>query len=190
MRFGALKMANNIDTTIWRQMNSGASGGGGSVTFDDREFRRNLKKLQKQLTPKGIEQGLAQAGLQLMSDAIDEAPSVPLDESTLQGSGSVFVGNKLIGTSQDRAGGKGKPTPNRHLSGADQRQETVATVGFNTPYAARLHEHPEFAFQQNKGHEGGKFLEYKLFANGKRYFDIVAHNIKKVFSEGLPRGGA
>ena len=178
-------MANNIDTATWGKMNASK----GSVTFDDREFRRNLKKLQKQLTPKGVKQGLAQAGLQLMSDAIDQAPSVPLDESTLQGSGSVFVGSKLIGTSVDRAGGKGHPTPARDMASSVTADETTATIGFNTPYAARLHEHPEYMFQQNKGHEGGKFLEYKLFAFGKQYFDIAAFNIRKVFDQGLPKGG-
>jgi hypothetical protein len=53
---------------------------------------------------------------------------VPLDESTLQSSGAVSV---------DRGSMKG-------------------VVSYDTPYAARLHEHPEYKFQ--RGREG-KWLE-------------------------------
>jgi hypothetical protein len=53
---------------------------------------------------------------------------VPLDESTLQSSGAVSVDNRQM----------------------------VGVVSYDTPYAARLHEHPEYNFQ--RGREG-KWLE-------------------------------
>lgn len=174
-------MPNNIDPSVWKKMNK--SGGG--MILDDRAFRADLEKLRKKLTPKGIEKGLGQAGLQHMTDAIDLPPKVPLDEGTLQGSGSVFVQGKLLGTSEDRARAGGNPTPMRQISGVKQFGEYVATIVFNTVYAWRLHEHPEFEFQQKKGGEGGKFLEYKLHAYGRRYYDIVAFWINKTWKEGL-----
>jgi hypothetical protein len=105
------------------------------------------------------EKGMAQAGLILMALARDEVNKVPLDEGTLSGSGSVFVGSKLIGTSAASADG-GSPNPADSYSPNASANEIVGTVGFNTPYAARLHEHPEFKFQGDG--RGAKYLESKL----------------------------
>jgi len=172
---------NDIDSSIWGKMNQGDGG----IVFDDRAFRADLTKLLKKLTPKGVKQGLGQAGLQLMTDAIDLPPKVPLDEGTLQGSGSVLVGNKLVDTSRQRASAGGNPKPLTRLSGMEKPGEHIATVVFNTVYAERLHEHPGYEFQRQKGGEGGKFLEYKLYAYGQRYYGIVAHWINRIFKEGL-----
>lgn len=48
-------------------------------------------------------------------------------------------------------------------TGVADRDKQGAFVGFNTPYAARLHEHPEYAFQKGRK---GKYLE-----------DPIKHNI-------------
>lgn len=71
---------------------------------------------------------------------------VPLDEATLQNSGLSEV-----------------PAYNR------------AVVSYNTPYAAKLHEHPEYKFQNGRE---GKWLENTLKQDGPAVLKIVAKQIK------------
>ena len=49
-------------------------------------------------------------------------------------------------------------------------------VAFNTSYAARLHEHPEYQFTEPGA--GGKFLEAKIAAHNAEYMKFVADYIK------------
>ncbi|MFD4111619.1 hypothetical protein ACFWWU_36510 [Streptomyces sp. NPDC058650] len=49
--------------------------------------------------------------------------------------------------------------------------EAGAQVVFDTPYAARLHEHPEFTFQEPG--TGGKWLEETALENRKELGDII-----------------
>lgn len=55
----------------------------------------------------------------------------------------------------------------------DQREQTV-TVGYHTPYAARLHEHPEFRFQKGRK---GKYLEDPLKHNLSRWLAVYAAQV-------------
>lgn len=71
---------------------------------------------------------------------------VPHDEGTLQASGNVDP---------------------------DQRNQMV-TVGYHTPYAARLHEHPEYHFQKGRK---GKYLEDPLKHNLSRWLAVYAGEI-------------
>lgn len=136
------------------------------------------------LITRAANQGLVLSGMRLLRDSIMEEPKVPHDEGTLRGSGSVFhsssFGNtkffRLAGTSEGMASG-GNPTPARHTSQAKQTHGSIEVlVGFNTPYAARLHEHPEYNFTE--AGTGGKYLERKMVENRDRYMKIVQKAIK------------
>lgn len=177
----------NIDPKVWERMAKGDRSSG--MTMDAKEFKRELKRLQVKVTPAGIIFGLGRAGLELMGDAIHKTPSVPLEEGTLRGSGSVFVNNELTKTSRHLAGPHGKPTPAISINEMQGKKEHVATIGFNTPYAARLHQHPEYEFNQDLAPgSGGKYLEYKLFAFGRKYFSIIVDGIRITFNKQLRRG--
>lgn len=52
-------------------------------------------------------------------------------------------------------------------------------VGYHTPYAARLHEHPEYRFQ---GGRKGKYLEDPLKHNLSRWLGIYAQNMENVIA--------
>lgn len=121
--------------------------------------------------------GLARAGMLLLRDCVMDIPRVPLDEGTLKGSGSVFVGSDLVGTSESFAGATGKPTPATEYASSLDPNTLRATVGFNTPYAARLHEGVDFEFQ-HEGH-GAKYLEQKLTENHDHYMQEIADTITK-----------
>ena len=138
------------------------------------DFERRFRNIINNAVPALVRKGMTLAGMRLLEDAIMESPTVPIDEGTLRGSGSVFVGNAHVGDSQNVGG---NPTPSHDFAdeGEDHHQIT-ATVGFNTPYAARLHEHPEFEFTNSDS--GGKFLESKMTRNRDRYMRIVADTVK------------
>ena len=105
--------------------------------------------------------GVAKAALRLLDDAINETPGTPVDEGTLRGSGSAHVdGQKVFGS-------------------------IVASVGFNTPYAAVMHEGewksgPLAGVKiqnYNDPGTGEKFLERPMSENRDTYLGIVAKEI-------------
>ena len=75
---------------------------------------------------------LEEAGGDLLKESVK---IVPHDIGTLENSGKVSPVEKV---------------------GTDQMS---ISVGFNTPYAARMHEHPEYRFQKGRR---GKYLETPL----------------------------
>jgi hypothetical protein len=107
----------------------------------------------------------------------------PIKTGILRGSGSVFVGKKFIGVTEDLSG---RGTPNREHSG--KRNEV--TVGFNTAYAAIMHENlaPAGTYQPQplKGKDSpnadiqGQFITAHLQADGKASIAFYAKLLKKV----------
>lgn len=96
-----------------------------------------------------IEVGAGKGGLDIMMELMRlSQEQVPHDEGTLQNSGTVEV----VG------------------------QDVV--LGYHTPYAARLHEHPEYRFQAGRK---GKYIEDPIIANeeilGIRFVSIAEQEI-------------
>lgn len=82
---------------------------------------------------------------------LDEANKiVPHDEGILQASGQIFINSV-------------------HMSG---------NVSYNTPYAIRLHEHPEYNFQ--KGRQG-KWLERTIKARKKAVLGYMKNKMQEAF---------
>ena len=131
-----------------------------------------LKEYQKK-SRAAAEQGMGLAMMALQRDCIMETPTVPIDEGTLRGSGSIFVGNKLIGTSESLS--KKSGTPNRDYSFTGNG--IVGTVGFNTPYAARWHE-TDANFRETSSGKWYLIDKMKRFKND--YMKIIADVIKAV----------
>ena len=96
---------------------------------------------------KGLDRGTHLAGERLLALSAEVAP---LDVGTLIGSGAV--------TDENSPGG-----------------ESTAVVSYDTPYAARLHEHPEYNFQ---GGRQGKFLEGPAVENRKELGDIIRKEVR------------
>lgn len=99
------------------------------------------------------QEGMDVAAEHLLAEAVARAPR---DEGTLQLSGS--AGNDL----RDRTEG----TPS-------------AVVTFDTPYAARLHEHPEYNFATDSNPNAqGKYLENAALENKAKLGEIIAEKIR------------
>ena len=124
-------------------------------------------------------------GLQLLNNVVNgsEFASVvpPIDTGHLRGSGSVFVGGKFIGDSQgDYPAGE----PNRNYSDKDE----VITIGFDTPYATRMHEGewtPRYnnANPDKSANVGNKFLERHLDAEKNQLAELYAEIVNKETSK-------
>lgn len=141
--------------------------------LDCSDFLKKFPEVIKKISGELAEKGMAQAGMQLLNDCVMEVPTVPIKEGFLRGSGSVHVQNKLIMTSP-----YGKPgMAATIIDDSAEPGQIVATVGFNTPYAARVHEGIGMHFTEPSS--GAKYLESKMMRNKNRYFQIIADTIKK-----------
>lgn len=156
--------------------------------IDGREFLRGLDLAERRVR-EAAEQAMAQAGVDLLHDAIFEEPTVPFEKGTLRASGSVILatpeGEELVATSQDMAGlkeGAASPTPAEPPVGESDSNAINVLVAFNTPYAARLHEHPEFHFTEPGA--GGKYVEEKLVPKMQELMARVAGRIKAALEGG------
>ena len=144
----------------------------GALTLDISEFVKRNKELEGKLS-EAIVRGLKKAGARLAHDTVMEEPKVPLKWGTLRGSLSLHVEGKLVmAGNPERPGGIfGDPNTDEI-----EEEEATAVVGFNVPYATRLHEHPEFKFRTPG--TGAFFLKAKMDKNQEGYFRIVAAEVE------------
>jgi len=149
------------------------------LELDSAEFRKRMKQLKRQQL-EIVDRALGRAGMLLLRDAVLEPPTVPHREGTLRGSGSVHVeiGGR-VGTSQTLPGAEGGQPANQVNVGSKETVR-IAVIGFNTPYAARLHEHPEYHFREESA--GGKYLESKMLQFKEDYFQEIADAIKEALN--------
>ncbi|MGH8429987.1 MAG: hypothetical protein ACREUF_06260 [Solimonas sp.] len=150
--------------------------------IDGSQFLRGLDLAERRVRD-AAEQAMAQAGLDVLHDAIFEEPTVPFEKGTLRASGSVILatpeGEELVATSQgmtDLREGAAPPSPAEPPVGESDPNAIIVLVAFNTPYAARLHEHPEFHFTEPGA--GGKYVEDKLVPKMQELMARVAARIR------------
>lgn len=155
----------------------------------EQDFFAGLDKFEE-VSRKAVEEAIGAAVVQALDLAVNEAPRIPHDEGTLQGSGSVFVGRKHIKNSPNVGG---NPTPARTYRPNEDSAEVVGTVGFNTPYAAYQHEgkradgthvvDPDNYTRQDG--RGPKFLETVLAENNSLLMKLAARRLKKHMEGGV-----
>lgn len=144
----------------------------GGMEFDSSDFDEKMRRLEEETIPKKIERGLGRAALQLLNDTVMQSPTVPVREGWLRGSGSIFVNNKLFAESPH---GKQK-FANKEFKEHLEKDEQVAVVGFNVPYAARTH---NVAMKFREPSAGNKYLTRKLQMNKDLYLAIIAGELKE-----------
>jgi len=136
------------------------------MTFDTRDFDVKFKQVTEKRIPSAAERGLFQTGALVIRDAIMEQPQVP----------------KSRGVTKE--GGKRGQAPG-HLRRSQKIEHpktigkiTGVEVGFDTDYAAAVHEMPGTVNWSTPG-TGPKYLESKLIRNKEKYAKNVADNIKR-----------
>lgn len=156
-----------------------------SFSVDVSSVLAGLNDLSK-LTPEMCDRAVAQGASRWLRDSIMEMPTVPLEEGTLRGSGSVTVmgQNQPVATGAAFGFTKGSPIQN---SGPKQPHAAVAVVSFNTPYAAFQHEGQRqdgshVVTQYSEPSSGAKFLEQPGLTNAQRYGKIMTASLQKDLS--------
>jgi hypothetical protein len=140
------------------------------------DFEKKFKDITKNRIPALTEKGMGRAMLDLMNDCIMEVPTVPLKEGFLRGSASIFVQNVFVSSSEALPGAKaGRAT--KTYSEALRVGRFTGVIGFNVPYAARLHEAIDYTFTEPSS--GPKYLESKLMTKKEHYMKVVANTIKE-----------
>lgn len=154
----------------------------------EEDITERLNKFFKKIDIKAREKGLMALGLQLLNNTVNGSPREnarpPIMTGRLRGSGSVFVGSKKIGDSLFAGGG----SPSQS---SGENNPNVVTIGFNTEYAARMHEHLEpygtpdpkigktFKAHRDAGAVSGKFLERHLKSDNNDLWDLYTKIYKK-----------
>jgi hypothetical protein len=169
--------------------------------FTSKNIKDNLTpKLNKYFEQAGIGMGdqknkntanfkaLQAVGLQLLNFSLNgssgESTVPPIKFGVLRGSGSVFVNGILVG---DTKSNYSNGTPNNEYSTSTDND---VTVGYNTAYAAKLHEtnwvpggaRPSKQATRNPaitGDVGNKWIEKHLKADGKVLLGLYADIFKK-----------
>lgn len=158
-----------------------------TIDIDMKGLDDGLKKFFGSVDPKARQKALMSMGLQALNNTVNGSPSEdsrpPILTGRLRGSGTVFVGNKRIGDSLYPGG-----TP---ATSSGENNSNVITVGFNTEYAARMHEHLEpygtpdpitgktFKAHRDAGTVTGKFLERHLKADKEELMKLFSLIYKK-----------
>ena len=160
------------------------------ITADMTSLINGLTTFSRIIDPKAREKGLFALGLQLLNNTVNGSPQEPsrppILTGRLRGSGSVFLGNKKIGDSLFAGAGQGTPS----TSSGESNKNTV-TIGFNTEYAARMHEHLDpygtpdpkigktFKAHRDAADVTGKFLERHLKADKEELFSLYILTYRK-----------
>jgi hypothetical protein len=100
----------------------------------------------------------------------------PIRWGVLRGSSSAFMGQKLIATFKDVQVKEGTPTPADSYAGEDM----VLTWGWNTDYAAKMHEWNGGwgPFTKQDGNAGRKWLEEHLDADRNDLWKMITKEYK------------
>ena len=154
-----------------------------SLNFSD--VMAGLNNLSK-LTPQMCDRAVGKAGSRVLRDSIMEMPTVPLDEGTLRGSGSVCVMGQSAPVVTGAQFGHAVGTPIQN-AGPKPGGDSVAVISFNTPYATYQHEGQRQdgshkVLEYSEPSSGAKFLEQPMLTNAKRYGQIMAESLQKDLS--------
>ena len=136
-----------------------------AFTMDTKDFDISFKKIMEKTIPGAEEEGLMNMAPFIIRDAIVEEPTVPKSKGITKG------GTRSATPGHLRRSQKIEKPKRRH-------KEVSIEIGFNTPYAAKMHEMPANTNWSTAG-SGPKFLETKLVKNKEKYLKMIAETIRK-----------
>jgi len=147
-----------------------------SMKLDTSEMERKLKELEKK-SPEALRKALEIAAIQFLTWSANgsskESRKPPIRRGFLRGSGSAFVGSKLVGLVR----GHDNKEANRSYSD----NPLNVTWGYNSEYATKMHEtnYKPGPFSAQDGDAGNKWLERHLSADRELFMKVVAIEFSK-----------
>lgn len=151
----------------------------------DLKISINLQPLEKlaRKSPKAFNSAMKKGAIQFLTWANTgtgvSTKKPQIRWGVLRGSSSAFVGGELVETFEQplKPGAPDKPTPNE----THTAPPTVMTFGWNTDYAAKMHEWKggKGSFTQQDGDAGPKWLEDHLKADRDLLMEVIGKEFKK-----------
>lgn len=145
------------------------------IEFDFSEVEKRLKLLEH-LTQQRAKQALEEIAKEVLTDSLTVPPTVPKRTGTLRASGSAFVNHKLVATTGGLFDMRGTPNTSSPGIVLSTPNKPVATIGFNTQYAAAMHERGPYDYTEPGS--GRKYLESKLTMFRDKYLSIFARKVR------------
>ena len=133
------------------------------IDWNISSFELGLQKFTDEVLA-AIERGVHEAGDALLTLSVAEVPH---------------------GVGKTDTDDRGRPGRDPHpgalqASGKVDKLPMEAIVGYYMPYAARLHEHPEYHFQHGRK---GKYLEDPLKQNADKFLEIIGQRAREALSK-------
>lgn len=150
------------------------------VKVDTSEVDKNITKLAKK-SPKAIDAALAVAGIQFLTwcntGSSKQSRTPPIRRGFLRGSGSVFVGNTLVG--------KASGYPNDDALGSYSGGEHTITWVYNANYATKMHEttYELGPYSAQAGNAGNKWLELHLQNDKELLMSLITTEFEKALKK-------
>lgn len=151
--------------------------------FDFEPMRKGLNALMELPESAMAAEAAKPVAEEFLSDTLKLIPTVPMDTGRLRGSGSVFIDGKLAMVSAKLGYSSSEGTPLEAIgSEGKQKDGSVITVVYNTPYAAAVHEMPATTNWTTEG-SGAKYIENTLKERGehylKRWFEAIKSTMQR-----------
>jgi len=147
--------------------------------FDTTRFESGLQRFEGKM-PDAVKHGLGMAGIELLADCGNIPPTVPKRTGRLRESGSVIVGHTVTTapTEAPAAGQQHVPgTPNTDPMPEKRGGNWACFVGFNTEYAAKVHNSPGMGFREPDS--GPFFLQKKMRERRDKYLAVMGAAFRK-----------
>jgi hypothetical protein len=125
------------------------------ILWNATDFHKKMNVLQASY-PSAADRIAGQVAIQVLNDATMESPTVPIDIGNLRSMGTFLVM---------------QPTPS----------SVRFYVGYNTPYAARVHNVPMNFQDQDAGNE---YLSIKLRRHANEYLRVWATKMRRLMGGG------
>ena len=135
-------------------------------TLDTRDFDIKFPVVTDKKIPRAAARGFYKTGAMVIRDSIVEEPKVPKSRGVTKEGGRRGQGPGHLRRSQKIERPK------------IEHREISIEVGFNTDYAAIVHEMPTTNIFTTPG-TGPKYLEAKLIKNKEKYMKNIADEIKR-----------
>lgn len=156
-----------------------------AFVWDMTDFTKKFAEVAMTQAPAAAEKGLFESLSELKNDCDNVYPKTPHLEGNLRGDYTFILEGITQSKIAEHSGGKGKDHKRGGEKPAERRgaKDIIAKLIFRMPYAAKWHEAIDAdwaagGIDWSEPGVGPKYVERKLQMFAKKYFQIVAENVR------------